>query len=396
MVGSHIISGHLCFQVVKRPKDFFKGIKAILKEYNNVVFEEIILSDNFYEIVDDAEYAKVLFYQKASELKILKRVRNYSKVFREFERIVKLFIENNKEIKHHYFYFADEGVWGEFAKVLKRKIEKKYYVTVTIVNIQHGFFSLNDMGAKKARKIGNALFKTIFKYPFLGNGFGGSTLDTYLVYGELEKKLIEQRSPLSKVFVSPVLCKYEMLERICEKQKQLNKIDGIEKKILFAAQLNEIGHDCLLTEEQITEKIAPLFATLKKLGYTVYYRFHPAITDKSAFLKLLNKYGITDNVIFDDEIDVSDSILKVSAVLALQSTVLYDGFIVGRMPIIVRGLLKPYIFTTPHEEIDINQNLVEQIVTAFNKLSIYHKSKINISLEPEVSKYFKQITSNNY
>lgn len=394
-IVSNTASAHVYFQVVKRPKNFFKGVQTILSTHKNVVIKEIILSDYFYNIIDDAEYAKVLFYQKASELKIIKRIKNYGKVFREFEKLTQAFIEENKTIKCFFFYFADEGVWGEFGKLIQTRFQKKYQIKITLINIQHGFFSLNDMGARYARKIVNSVSKKLLKYPFLGKGFGGSLLDTYFVYGELEKKLIQKKSPNSIVLVSPAICKYEMLEQIFEKQKNTLPTNNIDKHILFAAQLNEIGHDCLLSEEEITIKIAPLFKTLKNLGYKIFYRLHPAIINKQPFLNLLDKYGITENVTLDNDCDISDSLLKVSSILSLQSTVLYDGYIAGRMPIIVRGLLNPFEFTTPHEEIDINHPLENQIKKVFNQLPSYYKEKIELNFESDIIKYFTEITKTN-
>lgn len=383
---------HLFFHVVKRPKDFFTGIKKNLNQYENIIAKDIILDDKFYDIVDEAEYAKVLLYSAASELKILRRAINYRKVFKELERLVCNTIEENKTSTKLFFYLADEGVWGEFIKVLRHRITEKYNVNITIINIQHGFFTLEDGPALRVRHIVNKIFKFFYTYPILGYGFGGSKLDTYFVYGKLEKDFVRKHAPQSKVIVSPMICKGELMDEVYELQQLHSKSDEeIRNSILFAAQLNEINPDCFYNEEEITEKIAPLFSKLHEKGYIVYYRLHPAIPDKERYIALLQKYGIDKYIIFANDSKLSDYLVKVSAVMALQSTTLYDGYVVGRMPIIVRGLNKIFDFTTPHETIDLTGVLDEEIDNAFKNIDNYYKGDIHLGIEPEVENYFKTI-----
>ena len=81
--------------------------------------------------------------------------------------------------------------------------------------------------------------------------------------------------------------------------------------------------------------------------------------------------------------------------MALQSTTLYDGYIVGRMPIIVRGLNKIYDFTTPHETINLTSVLDVEIDNAFKKLDNYYKSDVCLNIELEVENYFNIILNDN-
>ena len=383
---------HLFFHVVKRPKDFFTGVKKIFNQYENIIAKDIILDDKFYDIVDDAEYAKVLLYSAASELKILRRAINYRKVFNELERLVCNVIEKNRDSNKLFFYLADEGVWGEFIKVLRQRITAKYNVDIIIINIQHGFFTLEDSSALRVRHIVNKIFKIFYTYPILGYGFGGSKLDTYFVYGELEKDFVSKHAPQSKVIVSPMICKGELIDEVYELQRLYsNNAEEVKKSILFAAQLNEINPDCYYNEEEINEKLAPLFSKLYEKGYIIYYRLHPAIPDKERYISLLQKYGIDKYIIFANDNKLSDYLVKVSAVMALQSTTLYDGYVVGRMPIIVRGLNKTFDFTTPHETIDLTGVLDEEIDNAFKSIDNYYKGAIHLGIEPEVENYFKTI-----
>jgi hypothetical protein len=383
---------HLFFYVVKRPKDFFTGVKKKINQYENIIAKDIILDDKFYDIVNDAEYAKVLLYNAVSELKILRRAINYRKVFNELERLACNAIDENKASNKLFFYLADEGVWGEFIKVLRQRITKKYNVDITIINIQHGFFTLEDGIALRVRLIVNKIFKFFYTYPILGYGFGGSKLDTYFVYGKLEKDFVSTHAPQSKVIISPMICKGELIDEVYELQQANSKNDEeIKKSILFAAQLNEINPDCFYNEEEITEKIAPLFNILHEKGYIIYYRLHPAIPDKDRYIALLKKYGIDKFIIFADDNKLSEYLVKVSAVMALQSTTLYDGYVVGRMPIIVRGLNKIFDFTTPHETIDLTGVLEDEVNNAFKNIDNYYKGDIHLDIEPEVDSYFKTI-----
>ena len=387
---------HLFFYLVKRPKDFFTGVKKILNQHENIIAKDIVLGDKYYDFVDNAEYAKVLFFNTASELKILRRAINYGKVFNELEKLVFNAVKENKGSNKLYFYLADEGVWGEFIKVLKQQITNKFSVSITIINIQHGFFMLEESSALGVRKIINKISKIFYRYPILGLGFGGSKLDTYFVYGELEKDFVRKISPQSKVIVSPMICKGELLDEVYELQRSNSKIDEkIRKSILFAATFNEIDPLCLYNEEEISEKLAPLFRKIYEKGYVIYYRLHPAIPDKDRYLALIQKYGIDKFIIIANDNKLSEYLVKVGTVMALQSTTLYDGYIVGRMPIIVRGLNKIYDFTTPHETINLTSVLDVEIDNAFKKLDNYYKSDVCLNIELEVENYFNIILNDN-
>ncbi|HLO44678.1 MAG TPA: hypothetical protein VK175_10125 [Leadbetterella sp.] len=383
---------HLFFHLVKRPKDFFTGVKKKLDQYENIIAKDIILDDKYYDIIDEAEYAKVFLYSAASELKILRRAINYRKVFRELERLIWNVIDENKFSNKVYFYLADEGVWGEFIKVLKHRITEKCNVNITIINIQHGFFMLRDGPALKVRHLVNKIFKFFNTYPILGYGFGGSKLDTYFVYGKLEKEFVSKHAPQSKVIVSPMICKGELIDEVYELQQSRSKSDEeIRNGILFAAQLNEINPDCSYSEEELTQKIAPLFKLLKEKGYHVYYRLHPAIPDKDRYIKLLKKYGILENVILANEKKLSEYLVLVGSVMAIQSTTLYDGFVVGRMPVVIRGLSKHFEFTTAHESIDLKKPLDMEVWNAFKNIDRYYRDVVTFELEPEVKFFFNNI-----
>ena len=386
-------TAHLFFYVVRRPKDFFKGVKQILHQYDNVVLKDVIIGDEFYNIVDNAEYAKVLLYNATSELKILRRAIHYRKVFSAFEQFVDYYISNNTNISKYFFYTADEGVWGEFITELRSKFEKKYSVEIVIINIQHGFFTLERPSVVFVRRIVNFIFRSFFSYSILGKGFGGSKLDNYLVYGKLEKQFLEAISPESNIIISPSICKYELIEEIYKLQcTEIIKPNAeIKKNVLFAAQLNDINPDCLYPEEEITKRIAPLFKALNQKGYKIYYRLHPAIPDKERYINLLDKYGIKNIVIFANSESLSYYLARVGTVIALQSTTLYDGYVVGRMPIIIRGLTKKFDFTTPHEIINLSKNIEVEINDAFDKIDLYYKERIDLTIEREVRTYFNKL-----
>ncbi len=385
------ISQHIFFHVVKRPKDFFKGFRKLLSDHN-AQYTDVILEDKYYEIVDNAEYAKVFLYTAASELKIIRRAINYRKVFLQFENRASEIINGNPANTIYYFYLADEGVWGEFIKKMRAKLEKKYSIKILIINIQHGFFTFEDIKLSLLRKLVNKLFDSLLGFPILGFGFGGGKLDTYFVYGSLEKRYLEKRTPNSRIIVSPSVCKYELIEEVRSYQKKQTKLKFDKRKsILFAAQLNEINPDCFYDEEEITQKIAPLFFSLYHKGYKVYYRLHPAIPDKERYINLLSKYEILDKISLANEYPLSYYLSQVGSVMALQSTTLYDGFVVGRMPIIVKGLNKEFEFTTKHETINLFDNIDTEIDKAFDCIDDYFKEQLSFDFEKDVQEYFKKI-----
>ena len=389
-------SHHFFLHIVRRPKDFFKGVKVILENYPNIITKDFILDESLSKIIDEAEYAKIIFFSAASEIKILRRIKKYKKVFDDFVSQVSNHIEKNQINGKVYIYLADEGVWGEFIKVLKKIIERRYSVSVEIVNIQHGFFTLKKISLPLARKLFNLVLKTIIGYPVLGYGFGGSHLNNYIVYGVKEKEFVSKISPRSNVIVSPTICKYELIEQVNTLQSDIEINDkDVKNCILFAAQLNEINPDILFSEEEIAEKILPLFKKLFNQGYKVYYRLHPAIPDKDRYINLLKKYEILQYTMLDSESHLNESLTRVGTVMALQSTTLIDGYVVGRMPVIIRGLNKYFEFTTPHENIDLSCDLDKEIENTFENLSKYYKTKITLNFESEVYSFFNNLIKNN-
>lgn len=380
---------HIILHVVKRPKDFFFGIKVALKR-RDLTFVDIILDEKYYNLVDDAEYSKVILYSKASELKILKRLFNYRIVFAEIERLCEETVALNKNLhKMFYFYLADEGVWGELMQVIKAKLTKKYQINIILVNVQHGFFTLEKPKVSPLRSVVNTIFKPLMGgYPLLGKGFGGAGFDVYFVFGKLEKRYLERRNPKSLVIKSPVICKYELIEKVSNITK---KVKSNTLNILFAAQLNEINPDCLFSEEEVTKRLSTLFKVLKRSGFRIYYRLHPAISDKERYLNYLKQFGVYEDVIIANNHSLEYYLSIVGSVLSLQSTTLIDGYLVGRMPILIKGLTKDFSFTIPHEIIDLDQELEREVIHAFNNIGQYYREEVNFMLEKEAEDFFNKL-----
>jgi hypothetical protein len=382
---------HIFLHVVKRDKDFFSGVKKILLDFHQVNLKDIYLTSNQYELVDTAEYSKNIFIKSTSELKILRRIFTYLGIYKYLFNKIEKNIGKTKP-KKVILYLADEGVWGEVIKIFEKKIIEKYKIKVELINIQHGFFTLIPTSYLNLRKLLNKVSLLITGYPLIGYGFGGSTLSSYFVYGEMERKYIQKKSPHSSVFVSPYICKYELIKKVEEVQVAIGKNETeIRSNILFAAQINDINPDALYNEEEITKKISPLFENLYNKGFNIYYRLHPAIQNKDFYYALLKKYNIFDKVIISNESSLNEDLAKSCIVLSLQSTTLYDGYVLNRMPVIVRGLTKAFDFTVPHENIKLDENLDRQIDDIYSKLNLYFNLNITKKVEVEVEKHIKKL-----
>ncbi|HLP17310.1 MAG TPA: hypothetical protein VK470_13695 [Bacteroidota bacterium] len=292
-----------------------------------------------------------------------------------------------------YLYIADEGVWGELLKAIGRRLGRPF----KIINIQHGLFTLRIIRTRMLRRFVNWLFGMATGYPLVGMDFGGSQLDVYFVYGDEEKKFIQARSPRSTVITSPTICKYELMKKVGKIQAMLGSESGLDAtrmKLLFAAQINDINPDCTHSEEQIAAHLQPLFRYLKEKGCSVYYRLHPAIMDTKPFIDILDHHGILQDVIMCSDIAYEELLAKTGSTMSLQSTVLYDGFVVGKMPVVVCGFTKNFSFTVPHESVNMMGNWKKEIDTALDNIGSYYKDIRGDLFEPEVLEFFSSIRGN--
>ncbi len=389
MLSAIMGSTHIFLHVVRREKDFFSGVKSMLHQYEEIEVVDIELSKELYDRIDEAEYSRSFVSKSTSELKLFKRVLTYLPIFKSLEEQIRFAVKKRPD-NRVFLYLADEGVWAEVLKLIQKKLNATHKNEIKIINIQHGFFTLEKIYFKKRRCFFNYLSCKIIGYPILGFGFGGSGLETYFVYGEGEKTFIADVSPGSEVIVSPYICKHELITRV----KKIGLKKEAERTLLFAAQLNEINPDILFSEEEITIKLRPLFKILHEEGYHVNYRLHPAIRDTNKYLGLLKKYDLLDYVSISDS-SLEEDLAGCCGVISLQSTTMYDGYVVGKTPIVIKGLTRTYEFTTPHESLDINSNIEEQVARIIKVLQVEPLEEVSLEAERNTLDFFKRIIEKN-
>ncbi|MGE5411743.1 MAG: polysialyltransferase family glycosyltransferase [Clostridiales bacterium] len=357
---------HILIYVLRRRQDYFYGVKKILSSKSGNEIVEIKLDKNYYDYIDLAEYSVPMIFKTFAEYKFVKRVIGYKRIFRAIEQEILKILGSVSKQKNIYIYVADEGVWGVFLMRMKRKL--KCY-NVKIVNIQHGFFILRKISYVPLRKIANKFFILFWGYPMMGMGFGGAHMDIYYVYGEEEKKFVLNTSPDSSVFAAPEICKYELLEEVNKKREQIDYIsqyEPISKNILFAAQINEVNPDCKYTDDEITQRLVLLFKYLHDKGFRIFYRFHPALSDRSESLRRLKKYGVLDFVTILNEESLAAQLAVVSTVMSLQSTVLFDAFVAGCIPVVLDGFVKNSDLPFAHNKINMFGEWKEDLLKIVN------------------------------
>ncbi|MBS1640649.1 MAG: hypothetical protein JSR12_11385, partial [Bacteroidetes bacterium] len=278
--------------------------------------------------------------------------------------------------------FSDEGLWAEYLK--KYQVKSKY--NIELINIQHGSFLMNKVPFVQLRKFINSLIWPLLRFPLFGFDFGGSKLDTYFVYSQIEKDFLASKSLDSRVFISPVICKFHLINEYLKFVKIGDA--GIEKVAFFAMQPPKISQGCKYSEAEIYTILLPFFEHFSRLGYTMYFRLHPGTLNPAHSIKLLRQYGIANHIIIANDKNIEYYLAKSSIVISFHSTVIFDANILGKLPIVIKGFMEGFNFPIKHEIVNILNNWQNDLENALSKKMLY-KRNIDIEFENEIIDFFK-------
>lgn len=356
---------HILLFFMDSQRDYLDGIKEILKRTGDKIIE-INLTDAEYKSINKAENSKYRLFLRIYEM---------LKIFRRVEKLIHVSIAENYNNATVNIFCADEGVWGEFINVIRGRIKH----TVKTINVQHGLFILNEVSFMKMRILLNKLSTKYLNYPLDGKGFGGSEFDVYFVYGKKEEECLSSRARTSKIIVAPQICKYSFLKK--NQEGIIARTDrDISKNILFAMQPTDVCSLFLYTEKEIYSKLLPLFQFLRIRGYSIIFRLHPAQSlDNSK--KIMEETNLINYIELDTEKSLGDSLKKVCAVMSLFSTTLFDAYLIGKIPIVLHGLTKPFDFPVPHETINLESDWKKDICEILKRKAKYPSHELNTDME---------------
>lgn len=334
------------------------------------------LLDGVNEILlkDVKEKNKLLIYLSASDFnkfleveyskgRLLKRLIFYPRIFSFIENQI-IMASVNWDSETIYIYSSEEGVWGVVINSIREKIKKKVYT----VNIQHGIFSLQKTKFIFLRKLFNSFSRLIIGFPVIGLGFGGSKFDEYYVFGEKEKKHVLSTAKNALLKINPEICRFSVLKTYKRKIGYKTGSADSSKNILFAMQ-PIITKLFFYNEETIYLKLEPLFRFFTENDYKIIFRLHPGTLNKIHTFQLLKKSNLINYIEIDENDDISDSLILCDIVISFFSTVLFDAYLLGKIPIMLTGFFKEFDFSSPLKRININGNWQFEFQSIFNKIS---------------------------
>jgi hypothetical protein len=353
---------HICINVVERFDDHFYGIKELIENEDSHKFIEINLDKGSFKLVNNVEYSTKKYY----------RAFFYKKIYKELEKKI------HKEINAYpaekvYLYISDEGVWAEIIKKIRDKLYKIIKKDFKIINIQHGYFESMFMPSEVGigrivRIVINHISTLIFGIPNFGRGFGQGGLDSYLVFTQKGKAFLDSQGN-QEVFVAPNIIKSNFINRYRNFIKDIDE-NGIKKNILFAMPHFVSDPYWKTSLKDFLELVHPIFINLHNSGYKVLLRFHPGMK-KEEWEYVLNKSKIGSFVSVDFERDVGKSIANNSYIFSINSTTLFEGFMVGKVPVQLNTNLLKTTLDYNHEIISLDKPLDQmQLDKVFNNLTI--------------------------
>ena len=368
---SNAFTSHLFLNLVKSLDDPFYGIKQTLKERGETNIFDEFFSSSSYQRIKSVEYT----------WKIYLRPFYYVKVFAELRAILFKYVNHSKLL----IYISDEGFWPRFILDALSQKEMDFLIQrSSIVNIQHGYFDINTYKNSHTvflKKIYNAFSRLIFGYTPFGFGFGkGNGISLYLVYSNYEKEfLIKRGIHHNDIISASFLIKKKLIDQfdaLIKKKFEIKKKNT--KQILFVLPYFLPGVGPTIPLGKFLDIFHKLFNELVLRGFTINLRFHPGM-DLNECRAILKKSIINELVDVDCSENIADSLSSVSYVLGFNSTMMYEAYILGLVPVVLINSYYPKSIYFLHEEIDIELFTDKDIIKIFNidTINVYSKNLVD-------------------
>lgn len=373
---------HVFLYVMDRKDDWAGGLRETLGNDRHATHKlaDIHLSRENYALVDRTEYSDRRFL----------RLLYYRRVFKELEALLGKTLQQAPSGSKVVIYLADETVWAEFLDGFCQKFEGNLYR----VTVQHGFMYPQRPKSLSLffRRLLNRFSVALVGYPALGLGFGSGVFDVYLVYSEVERAAIQSLTK-ARAFACPKLIKKSFLDRYKQAINSPVVREETRTLVLFALPHEAMGGAIRCSLKEIFQEIAPLAKYLaERLGMRLLVRFHPG-SDRTESLALLRGCELGQYVSVDEEEDVVVGIARSQAVMAYNSTTLFEAGLVGRVPIGIIGKCCVDGPTFPHEVIRMDGNYEAMLDQAVSEETRARYPGILSETEPDWGEIVTQLVS---
>lgn len=338
---------HIFIYVVQRVDDPFEGVKIALSQDDCVSHRllDMRLTESEYALVRRVEYSKQKYI----------RVIFYRRLYKALEARLLAALEQSPA-DAVCVYLADEGVWAEWLRGVRRKHTGRIHT----INIQHGLFLLERQYwetdfAARVRAVVNGVSRLIWGYPLLGLAFGRGGFDVYLCYGESVKAFLQAQGN-AHVYVCPLIIKAHMINRYAQAWARAGAQQTSKGGVLIPLPACVPGTEFACKLDEFLEVIRPLVEycrRVRKLGVTI--RFHPG-REREACLSVLKASSLAALVEVDEHDDIVDSLVRSDFVVAVHSTVLFEAGVLGKVPVAVRSRCFDSPLPMPHECIDMRED----------------------------------------
>ena len=352
---------HILIYVCSHQEDIFAGIRKNLNDSVDQRHEciDIYLEEEEYKYITNVEFT----FRKYT------RFLYYGKIFKKIEKSIRDVLRNHPGKQSVVFYLADEGVWAQLIRnLIERIVGPK---TSLLVNVQHGLDHMERPKLVWLRRIFNLIAKKSFGYPIFGYGFGSGVCDLYLVYGDQEVEFLARNSAALGI-PCPELIKYDLI-------KQHNRVKDLftveQDLILLAlppgrADVRDQGWSCSLPE--YLETISPVVKWIKEnYGQRILARPHPGVRDE-ATIELIRRSPIGPFVEIDLEEKLMPVLARSAVVIASGSTVLFDAYCLGKVPIALDSYCFDDLLPFPHEVVEVHSNFTEVLRKVLSPKSREH------------------------
>ena len=347
---------HIFVYVVRRPEDPFLGLKHLLlqQRYIRHNISEVRLPPASYETVHRVEYS----WRKTV------RFLYYTSVFRHLENLLCEALNDCKSDNPCVIYFSDEGVWAEFFREFRGR---RAQLPIIAVNVQHGFEHHVRIPDRNLRRVVNWLSMKWMGFPAFGMGcFGGvgsGAFEMYLTYDEATSDFIRDNTG-DLAFECPSVIKHALFERF-KVARQVLSLSCSGQEVMFALQptiatifgRTNINGSTLDVFRELTS-VAKLLA--ERHGRRMVFRAHPSM-QHDRVMEHYHHSGIERYADIDGHSELGDQLARCSVVMSYDSTVLWEAYILGLVPVSVQGNCYRGGLSFPHEVLDVTSSLEAQL-----------------------------------
>jgi hypothetical protein len=372
---------HIFVHVVDRPEDPFRGLRRLLSLQLRAhhTFSEVRLSEKSYELIRKVEYSMAKYV----------RFLFYRHVFLHLEKALREALSECRQGQLCVLYFSDEGVWAEFLRVFHGQHPN---IAILAVNVQHGIEYHVRPKYRKVRRAINWLSRRFCGYPAFGMGsFGGGgsgVFDIYLTYDKATRDFVREHTH-DIAYACPSVIKEHLLERYRLVNGSTAKKSEASQEVMFALQ-PAAGR--ILSPARINgnllgvlRELTPLAKLLvEKHGKRMVLRPHPSM-DRQKVAELCEQTAILHYADIDGILELGDRLARCGVVMSYDSTVLWDAYILGLVPISLQGNRHRSDLPFPHEILDVTVDLEAQLekVLCLEIVEKYRREIVNENFDWE-------------